>query len=77
MKKIMLFLMLVFVVNTTSAEGEIMKSPVKIETTLNSITVTMLKPITPVEATFEETILDSINIYNLKPVTPKEATFEE
>lgn len=79
MKKIIVFLMLMFIGSITLADGDkSTKSEVIITTTITKeINIDILKPIVPLEATFDEDSLDSINIYSLRPTTPKEATFDD
>lgn len=67
MKKIMIIVLLLFMTNIF-AEGD------KISAENLEMTMETLKPIVPMEATFEDTLNVKLN---LKPVVPMIATFHE
>jgi len=74
MKKIIVFLMLLISTNVTLADENKLEN--KFEISISSIVnIENLKPVVPLEATFEET--DIIDIEKLKPTTPKDAFVDE
>lgn len=73
MKKTIILIMMVFFMSTTIcfAEGDINTTP-----STKDVNIELLKPTTPIEATFEDMYID-INIDTIRPETPLEATFED
>jgi len=78
MKKIILIIGLSLLSLIAFADGDAASVSSMPPTSKMEMSIEMLKPITPNEATFED--VDSIltvELIKLSPVTPKEATFEE
>lgn len=78
MKKMMIITGLMLMMGMSLALNERKKMESASSTpVLNEINMNYLKPIIPLEATFEEIIDTKINIDSLIPKTPKEADFEK
>lgn len=78
MKKLIITILSIFILSVSvKSEGDIMLNDMSSNQIVN---INMLRPITPMTATFEDdtiTTTNAINIKNIAPITPKVATFDE